>query len=104
MRRQSAPRFYSSDLEAFVGDYESPEIDSRHRITLGSDGLRIQYGASAELTFAMTPVAPDMVLVRPTAPGIAFRHVFRFERDRSRRVTGLIVTMERLQGVRLERR
>ena len=28
----------------------------------------------------MAPVAPDLFLVRPRAPGVDHRHVFRFER------------------------
>jgi hypothetical protein len=45
-----------------------------------------------------------MFLARPSAPGIAYRHVFRFERDRAGRVGAATVTMDRLSGVRLERR
>ncbi len=51
----------------------------------------------------MEPVAPDIFLVRPTAPGVAHRHVFRFERDSHGSVVSTVVTMERLKGVRLWR-
>jgi len=42
-------------------------------------------------------------LVEPTGPGIAYRHVFRFERDGAGTVAAAVVTMERLKGVRLAR-
>jgi hypothetical protein len=41
--------------------------------------------------------------VEPTGPGIAYRHVFRFERDGAGAVVAAVVTMERLKGVRLVR-
>jgi hypothetical protein len=55
------------------------------------------------MRFAMEPIAPDIFLVRPTAPGIAYRHVFRFERDADGTVASAVVTMERLKGLRLRR-
>jgi hypothetical protein len=36
-------------------------------------------------------------------PGIAYRHVFRFEGDGGGAVVGAVVTMERLKGLRLDR-
>ena len=53
--------------------------------------------------FAMDPIAEDMFLVRPTAPGIAYRHLFRFERDTAGHVVRAVVTMERLKQVPLLR-
>jgi hypothetical protein len=51
----------------------------------------------------MKPIAPDVFLVEPTGPGIAYRHIFRFERDGAGAVVAAVVTMERLKGVRLDR-
>jgi hypothetical protein len=39
----------------------------------------------------------------PRVEGIAYRHVFRFERDGAGAVAGAVVTMERLKGVRLDK-
>ena len=61
---------------------------------LGGDGGR---------TFVMEPLAADAFLVRPTAPGIAHRHMFRFERNAVGQVVSTVVTMERLKNVRLAR-
>jgi hypothetical protein len=52
----------------------------------------------------LRPIAPDVFLARPSAPGVAHRHVFRFERDEAGRVVAALVTVERLKGVRLPRR
>ncbi|MBI1774387.1 MAG: serine hydrolase [Proteobacteria bacterium] len=92
-------------LRAFAGRYESEEIASRHEVSLGADGLVIQYGIGFETgrSFAMTSIAPDIFLVQPTAPGIAYRHVFGFERNAGGRIIAATVTMDRLRGVRLER-
>jgi hypothetical protein len=49
----------------------------------------------------MEPIGRDLFLVRPHGPGIAYRHVFRFERDPRGTVVAAVVTMERLKGVRL---
>jgi hypothetical protein len=46
----------------------------------------------------------DIFLVRATAPGVSHRDVFRFERDRSAHVTGVVLTLERPKGLRLTRR
>jgi len=51
----------------------------------------------------MEPLTGDAFLVRPTAPGIAYRHMFRFERDPAGQVASAVVTMERLKNVRLAR-
>ena len=65
----------------------------------------IDYGLGVDggRTFVMEPLAADTFLVRPTAPGIAYRHVFRFERDASGCVVSAVVTMERLKNMRLAR-
>ena len=105
LRRFDTPRPAAAALEAFTGRYESSEIASRHTIRVQDGALTVEYGPGADraLRFAMEPIAPDIFLVRPTAPGIAYRHVFRFERDADGAVESAVVTMERLKGVRLRR-
>jgi hypothetical protein len=105
LRKCRPPRYAPDALAAFTGRYESAEIGSRHVIRVQDDALTVEYGPGADraLRFVMEPLAPDIFLVRPTAPGIAYRHVFRFERGDDGAVTGAVVTMERLKGVRLRR-
>ena len=92
-------------LAAFAGTYENSEIGSRHHIRVEGRELVIEYGLGGDggRTFVMEPIAADAFLVRPTAPGIAYRHLFRFERDAGGRVVSAVVTMERLKNVRLAR-
>jgi len=103
LTRQEVPRVVASD---HVGRYENAAIDSVHTVTADAEGLAIQYGLGfdAARCFPLLPIAPDIFLARPTAPGVAHRHVFRFERDGAGRVIAATVTMERLKGVRLLRR
>ncbi len=105
LRRCGAPRYAAEVLGAFAGRYESAEIASRHAIRAQDGALTVEYGSGVDHArrFAMEPIAPDIFLVRPTAPGIAYRHVFRFERDPDGAVVSAVVTMERLKGVRLRR-
>jgi hypothetical protein len=105
LRRCDAPVYSADALGAFTGRYESSEIGSRHSIRIQDGALTLEYGPGADraLRFVMEPIAPDMFLVRPTAPGIAYRHVFRFERGDDGAVVGAVVTLERLKGVRLRR-
>jgi CubicO group peptidase (beta-lactamase class C family) len=105
LRKCSAPSYAGGALDAFTGRYESQEIASRHSIWVQDGTLSIEYGLGAArgLRFTMEPVAPDIFLVRPMAPGVAYRHVFRFERDADGTVVSAVVTMERLKGVRLWR-
>lgn len=105
MVRQRPPVYASADLAAIAGVYESEEIASRHRVTLGGGGLVITYGQGFDRgrTFPMEPIASGIFLVRPTAPGVAHRHVFRFERSSTGAVTAAVVTMDRLKGVVLPR-
>jgi CubicO group peptidase (beta-lactamase class C family) len=92
------------ELDDYVGRYENAAIDSVHTVTRAGERLFIQYGPGfdAARRFVMQPIAPDIFLVRPTAPGVAHRHVFRFRREAGR-VTQAAVTMERLKRVRLSR-
>ena len=105
LRRHEPPWYTPEALAAFAGCYESGEIDSRHRVRVHGAGLIVEYGLGGDggRAFAMKPIAPDVFLVEPTGPGIAYRHVFRFERDGAGAVVGAVVTMERLKGVRLDR-
>ncbi len=105
LRKSSPPRHAADALGAFTGRYESSEIASRHSIRIRDGALTVEYGpgAARALRFPMEPLAPDIFLVRPTAPGIAYRHVFRFERGDDGAVAGAVVTLERLKGVRLRR-
>jgi len=96
LRRQATPSVVPSD---YVGRYENRAIDSVHTVIEQNGTLFIQYGTGfdAARRFPMQPIAPGTFLVRPSAPGVAHRHVFRFEDDAA------YVTMERLKGVRLSR-
>jgi hypothetical protein len=105
LRRFDAPRYTPDALAAFAGVYESLEVASRHTVSVAGQALVAEYGLGCDegLAFTMEPIAPDVFLVRPTAPGIAYRHVFRFERDPAGAVVAAVVTMERLKRWRLER-
>jgi bifunctional DNA-binding transcriptional regulator/antitoxin component of YhaV-PrlF toxin-antitoxin module len=105
LRKYQPPSLSPEALGAFTGRYESPETDSQHVIRLEDGALRIRYGPGADCGTPnpMAPIAPDIFLVRPTAPGVAYRHVFRFERAPGGRVVSALVTMERLKSVRLWR-
>lgn len=105
LRKGRVPSYATDALGAFTGRYESSEIGSRHSIRIRDGALTVEYapGAARALRFVMEPIAPDIFLVRPTAPGIAYRHVFRFERGDAGAVAGAVVTLERLKGVRLRR-
>lgn len=104
--RKAGPPTYAPDAFAgFAGLYENAEIGSHHAIRLEGGILRVTYGPGRrrDRDFAMDPIAPDVFLVRPAAPGIAYRHVFHFHRDRTGAVARVAVTMERLKGVSLRR-
>src|SRR5262245_53746623 len=105
LRRHEPPRYTLEALAAFAGIYESRAIDSRHRVSVRDAALIVEYGLGGDggRAFPMRPIAPDVFLVEPTAPGIAYRHVFRFEREAGGRVVAAVVTMERLKRLRLER-
>ena len=105
LRKYNPPRYTTDALADFAGIYESLEMVSRHRIQVDNGRLVVDYGLGmdAALRFPMEPIAPDVFLVRPTAPGVAYRHVFRFERDTTGRVVATVVTMERLKHATLAR-
>jgi D-aminopeptidase len=106
LRKYAVPRYDAAALAEFCGRFENEEIASRHEISAGPTGLAVQYGLGfdRDLAFALQAIAPDVFLARPNTPGVAHRHVFRFERDATGRVIAALVTMERLKGVRLPRR
>ncbi len=89
-------------LAGLVGRYEDGSGARAPVIRLDGGGLVADYGGPGRV-FAMEPIAPDVFLARPAAPGIAYRHVFRFERDPTGSATAVTVTMERLKGLRLPR-
>jgi hypothetical protein len=105
LRQCARPGLSSESLTAFVGTYENADFGSRHAVHVEDRGLVIDYGLGFDggRTFVMEPIAADAFLVRPTAPGIAYRHVFRFERNATGRIVSAVVTMERLKNVRLLR-
>jgi len=105
LRKCSAPSYTRRELSAFTGRYQNQEMASQHMIRVQDGQLSIEYapGHANALRFVMTPIAPDIFLVRPTAPGVAHRHVFQFERNSEGIVVSVVVTMERLKGVRLLR-
>ena len=105
LRKASPPVYGPEALRGFAGRYENAEIASRHTIRVEGGALRVAYGPgeSRDRVFPMEPVAPDVFLVRPAAPGIAYRHVFHFHRDGTGAVARAVVTMERLKGISLRR-
>ncbi len=105
LRQCALPGLSPESLTAFAGTYENSDVGSRHTVRVEGRGLVIDYGLGVDggRTFVMEPIATDAFLVRPTAPGIAYRHVFRFERNATGRVVSAVVTMERLKNVRLLR-
>jgi len=92
-------------LEAYVGTYGDQIIGCRLHVRIEGGTLLVDYGLGGDggRTFVMEPIATNAFLVRPTAPGIAYRHTFRFERDASGQVVSAVVTMERLKNVRFAR-
>ena len=105
LRKSSPPTYAPDALRGFAGLYEDTEIASHHSIRVEDGTLWIAYGPgwNSGRVFPMQPIAPDVFLVRPAAPGIAYRHVFHFHRDGAGAVASAVVTMERLKGVSLRR-
>lgn len=102
LRKTAPPAPPREALRELVGRYEDGLGARAPVIRLEGSGLVADYGGPGRV-FAMEPIAPDLFLARPAAPGIAYRHVFRFERDPSGAATAVTVTMERLKGLRLPR-
>ncbi|WP_089719265.1 DUF3471 domain-containing protein [Candidatus Entotheonella palauensis] len=101
-----APVLDRVTLQEYVGRYEHTQVGSIHTITLEADGqLHIQYGPvfDGARKFPMEPLDRDHFLVRPTAPGIAYQHLFSFTRDEQDHVVAIAVSMERLKRFWLTR-
>jgi hypothetical protein len=105
LRKYNDPIYSLEVLEAYVGTYEDQVTGCRLHVRVESRALQVDYGLGDDggRTFVMEAITDDAFLVRPTAPGIAYRHMFRFERDAAGRVVSAVVTMERLKNVRLAR-
>lgn len=103
LRRAAPPSYGGEALGAFAGRYERAGMARGPAVSVEGGTLVADYGGDGRRVFPMEPLAPDLFLVRPAAPGIAYRHVFRFERDPAGAVTGAVVTMERLKGLHLPR-
>jgi hypothetical protein len=73
-------------------------------VRLSETGLRVTYGGwfDRSRTFPMRAIHPDTFLVQATGPGVAHRHLFRFEREPSGEVRSTVLTLERLKRLRLE--
>jgi CubicO group peptidase (beta-lactamase class C family) len=99
------PRQTRDELAAFAGVYEHERAQVVHRVHLGESGLRVTYGGwfDRSRTFPMRAIHRDTFLVEATGPGVAHRHLFRFERGPSGEVRSAVLTLERLKGLRLER-
>ena len=105
-KRQPSITLTAEELADYLGRYESDEIASVHTISLRPSGtLSIQYGLGFDraLTFDMKPIALDIFLVCPTAPGVAYQHLFRFQRNEAGKVVSVLVSMARLKNVKLIR-
>jgi CubicO group peptidase (beta-lactamase class C family) len=99
------PRYTLDDLAVFAGIYEHERARIIHRVHLDEAGLRVTYGGwfDRSRTFPMRAIHRDTFLVEATGPGVAHRHLFRFERGSSGEVRSVVLTMERLKGLRMER-
>jgi CubicO group peptidase (beta-lactamase class C family) len=102
LRKTAPPTPSLEALRGLLGRYEDGSGARAPVIRLEGGGLVADYGGPGR-GFAMEPIAPDVFLARPAAPGIAYRHVFRFERDPTGAATAVTVTMERMKGLRLPR-
>jgi hypothetical protein len=105
LRKCSDPVYSLQAPEEYVGTYEHQVTGCHLHVRAEDRALMVDYGLGGDggRTFVMEPLAADAFLVRPTAPGIAHRHMFRFERNAVGQVVSTVVTMERLKNVRLAR-
>jgi len=104
--RASACTLTRKVCQQLVGDYQIPATDAALRIVwAGDDGLAAGYDRVTDSAnvFPLETLAPDVLLARPQAPGIDYKHLFRVERDDTGTVTGLRVRMERLKDYLLPR-
>lgn len=99
------PRYTQGELASFAGVYEHLRARIVHRVRLDETGLRVTYGGwfDRARTFPMRPIYADTFLVEATSPGVVHRHLFRFERAPSGEVRSVVLTLERLKGLRMAR-
>ena len=99
LRRCDAPVYSADALGPFTGRYESSEIGSWHSIRIRDGALTVEYGPGTDraLRFVMEPIAAASSSCARRA-GVAYRHVFRFERGDDGAVVSAVVTMERLRA------
>ncbi len=82
-------------LAAYAGDYRSPELDARIRLSVTRDTLRLERGwRDAQ---KLVPVYRDGFLFSGSG------EIARFERDRRGRITGLVLYAGRVRHLRFER-
>ncbi len=82
-------------LAAYVGDYRSPELDARIRLSVTRDTLRLERGWQDAQK--LVPVYRDGFLF------LGSGEIARFERDRRGRITGLVLYAGRVRHLRFER-
>ena len=87
-------RLDAAALAAYAGDYRSPELDTRIRLSVVRDTLRLERGWEAE---KLVPIYRDGFLF----PGSG--ELVRFERDRRGRITGLVLYAGRVRHLRFAR-
>jgi CubicO group peptidase (beta-lactamase class C family) len=84
----------AATLAAYAGDYRSPELDARIRLSVVKDTLRLEHEwRDAE---KLVPVYRDGFLIMGSG------EVARFERDRRGRITGFVLYAGRVRHLRFE--
>jgi CubicO group peptidase (beta-lactamase class C family) len=89
-----------------IGGYRIPATAATLRIVAAADGgLAALYDGltDSDNVFPLDVLAHDVLLVRPRAPGIDFKHLICVQRDDTGAVMGLRVRMERLKDYFLPR-
>jgi len=92
--RVERPRPDSAALAALAGIYRSSELDARVRLFVTRDTLRLDRGWDRPVS--LIPLYRDGFSVGDTG-------IFRFERDRRGRVTGLVLWAGRVRHLRFDR-
>jgi CubicO group peptidase (beta-lactamase class C family) len=92
--RVERPRPDSAALAALAGTYRSPELDARVRLFVTRDTLRLDRGWDRPVS--LIPLYRDGFSVGDAG-------IFRFERDRRGRVTGLVLWAGRVRHLRFDR-
>jgi len=84
----------AATLAAYAGDYRSPELDARIRLSVTRDTLRLERGWQDAQK--LVPVYRDGFLFSGSG------EIARFERDRRGRITGLVLHVGRVRHLRFE--